>query len=42
MLIDTNVIIEIGRNQEHKQECIDLLNAINQHQFSEARSTTTF
>lgn len=30
MLIDTNIFIEIARNQEGAEECRDLLDAINQ------------
>lgn len=42
MLIDTNIIIEIARKQKHYQECVDLLNAINQKSLGETVYITSF
>lgn len=35
MLIDTNIIIELGKDQERSDECRDLLAAINEEYLSE-------
>lgn len=42
MLIDSNIIIEIARNQEHKQECKDFINSINQEIIFEEAWITKF
>lgn len=42
MLIDTNIVIEIAKRQKHYQECVDLLNAINQKCLGESAYITKF
>ncbi len=42
MLIDSNIFLEIARNQEYKQDCKDLINAIEQESISEEAYITKF
>lgn len=42
MLIDSNIIIEIGKNQKFKQDCLDFMNAINQGMIDEKVYLTKF
>ena len=42
MLIDTNILVEIGRKQEHSETCRQFLNAINLGMISEDIHITRF
>lgn len=42
MLIDSNIIIEIARNQKHSQQCEDLINAIKQDMIKDQVYLTRF
>ena len=42
MLIDTNIIIEMGRSQKKSQQCRDLLSAIDQELINEEVFITKF